>query len=144
MLRVSVANPNPHSYPHPQVVTGPTQDDPYYGPCLEILDQAVEWAEKHEIQVLLDLHGNPGGESTEKPCGHANPKWEFSLWRREEALEVLRIVAERYCENECVTGIQVCNEPAWSIKPEDLVKHYIQAAKIIREVTVSHETKFQP
>ena len=53
------------------------------------------------------LHGNPGGESGEKPCGRANPSWSFSDWRREEALRVLRIVAERYKGYPCVAGIQV-------------------------------------
>ena len=39
------------------VVTGPTRGDPYCGPCMEHLDNVVQWCEKHGLQVLLDLHG---------------------------------------------------------------------------------------
>jgi hypothetical protein len=57
--------------------------------------------------VLLDLHGNPGGESAEKPCGRARRDWSFSMWRREESLECLTIVAKRYKDRDCVAGLQV-------------------------------------
>ena len=42
------------------IVTGPTCGDPYVGPALELLDQVVVWAKDHNLEVLLDLHGNPG------------------------------------------------------------------------------------
>ena len=29
----------------------------YVGPSIELIDAAVEWAARHGLQVLLDLHG---------------------------------------------------------------------------------------
>ena len=57
--------------------------------------------------MLLDLHGNPGGESGEKPCGRTKRDWNFGHWRRDEALNCLRIIAERYKDFDCVAGVQV-------------------------------------
>jgi aryl-phospho-beta-D-glucosidase BglC (GH1 family) len=56
---------------------------------------------------LLDLHGNPGGETEDKPCGRSNEAWCFEDWRRDEALEILSMVAERYKGEPHVTGFQV-------------------------------------
>ena len=96
------------------IVTGPTHGDPYVGPSIELIDAAVEWAARHGLQVLLDLHGNPGGETEEKVCGRAKPDWSWEDWRRDEALEVIALLADRYKEYDHVTGLQVCNEPSRS------------------------------
>ncbi|CAK0894982.1 unnamed protein product, partial [Prorocentrum cordatum] len=107
------------------VVTGPTLGDPFVGPALGVLDQVVERARAAGLQVLLDLHGNPGGESSERPCGRAWRGWSWRSWRQEEALEVLRQVAARYCGSECVTGLQVCNEPSEAIPIGVLCDFYL-------------------
>ena len=57
--------------------------------------------------MLLDLHGNPGGETEEKPCGRQNDNWCFEDWRRDEALEILSMLAERYKSLDHVVGFQV-------------------------------------
>ena len=51
------------------IVTGPTEGDAYMGPAIHHLDDAVRWCGVHGLQVLLDLHGNPGGESRAKVSG---------------------------------------------------------------------------
>ena len=115
------------------VVTGPTRGDPYCGPCMEHLDNVVQWCEKHGLQVLLDLHGNPGGESGEKPCGKADATWTFNEWRRDEAIHVLRVIAGRFKDFACVAGIQVANETGRKVDPKRLCQHYVDCAKAIRE-----------
>eukprot|EP00746_Dinoflagellata_sp_MGD_P007683 gnl/MRDRNA2_/MRDRNA2_115252_c0_seq1.p1 gnl/MRDRNA2_/MRDRNA2_115252_c0~~gnl/MRDRNA2_/MRDRNA2_115252_c0_seq1.p1 ORF type:complete len:617 (+),score=105.43 gnl/MRDRNA2_/MRDRNA2_115252_c0_seq1:108-1958(+) len=114
-------------------VTGPSQGDIYEGPALEFLDRAITWAEKYGLQVVLDLHGAPGGESGDKPCGHVNRSWKPSSWRTEESLEVLRILCTRFRNAECVSGIQVCNEPCETVPVEDLCRFYDQAVAVVRE-----------
>jgi hypothetical protein len=32
-------------------VIGPSNGDPYVGPCLEYVDRVVDWCEKHGLQV---------------------------------------------------------------------------------------------
>mmetsp|Transcript_27897 Transcript_27897/g.85165 ORF Transcript_27897/g.85165 Transcript_27897/m.85165 type:complete len:588 (+) Transcript_27897:192-1955(+) len=115
------------------IVTGPTHGDPYIGPNLELLDCAVRWAGENGLQVLLDLHGNPGGETEEKPCGRQNDNWCFEDWRRDEALEILSMLAERYKSLDHVVGFQVCNEPSRTrIEPVDLMGHYRAAVAAVR------------
>mmetsp|Transcript_22954 Transcript_22954/g.37991 ORF Transcript_22954/g.37991 Transcript_22954/m.37991 type:complete len:446 (+) Transcript_22954:1-1338(+) len=122
------------------IVTGPTNGDPYIGPALELIDDAVEWAGRHGLEVLLDLHGNPGGETEEKPCGRGNPDWCFEAWRRDEALDVLAMLAERYRDFEHVTGLQVCNEPSrFRIEPPKLLEHYLNAVATVREAGMPPE-----
>ncbi|CAK0790482.1 unnamed protein product, partial [Prorocentrum cordatum] len=94
------------------IVTGPTCGEPFVGPGLEHLDRAVDLAERFGFQVVLDLHGNPGGESGAVPTGRRNPRWTEADWRREEALQVLAAVAGRFAGRRCVAGIQVANEPS--------------------------------
>merc|ERR1740129_1387933 len=118
---------------------GPTEGDPYVGPALGLLDQVVESAQKAGLQVLLDLHGNPGGETADRPCGHKWRRWSWRCWRRDEALEVLRQVAVRYRDSECVTGVQVCNEPSESIPVEILCDHYERAVSVIRAAGMGPE-----
>jgi hypothetical protein len=115
------------------IITGPTHGDPYMGPDVEKVDNIVQWAREANLQVLLDLHGNPGGESEEKPCGRENKHWCFEHWRRGESLEVIRTIASRYAHESHVTGVQVCNEPSKKIDPKLLVRHYVKCVAAVRE-----------
>ena len=51
---------------------------------LEQLDAAVDLVESHDLQLLLDLHGGPGGESGDRPCGRVDPNWSWEKWRVDE------------------------------------------------------------
>jgi glucan 1,3-beta-glucosidase len=93
------------------IITGATQGDRYHGPCLDMLDKAVDMAATAGLQVVLDLHGCPGGENGLRPCGRERAGWAYQDWRVEESLEVLRRVASRYKDAAAVTGIQVCFYP---------------------------------
>ena len=35
-----------------------------------------------------DLHGAPGGENGERPCGRTDPSWTWEKWRSDEAFLV--------------------------------------------------------
>ncbi|CAJ1366741.1 unnamed protein product, partial [Effrenium voratum] len=114
------------------VVCGASGGDPYVGPGLEFLDRALTWCRQLGLQALLDLHGAPGGESAEAPCGRESSKWRWQLWRFDESLEALRILAQRYKGHPAVTGISVCNEPSEKVPAEVLCKFYDQAVRAIR------------
>eukprot|EP00927_Polykrikos_kofoidii_P039221 TRINITY_DN33650_c0_g1_i1.p1 TRINITY_DN33650_c0_g1~~TRINITY_DN33650_c0_g1_i1.p1 ORF type:complete len:737 (+),score=144.49 TRINITY_DN33650_c0_g1_i1:108-2318(+) len=115
------------------IVSGPTHGDSFVGPALEHLDHVVDLAEKFDFQVVLDLHGNPGGESAEVPCGRHDSSWTQGRWRRDEALEVLGTVAKRYADRRCVAGVQVANEPSTSCNIDSLCDWYEQAIQVIRD-----------
>jgi glucan 1,3-beta-glucosidase len=115
------------------IVLGRTARDPYHGPGLQYLDRAVRWAEETGLQVLLDLHGAPGGESGSAPCGRKQKaEWHWEHWRFNESLRALRIIARRYCSCPAVTGVAVCNEPSASVPSEVLCGFYRKALEAIR------------
>eukprot|EP00928_Gymnodinium_smaydae_P023109 TRINITY_DN19194_c0_g1_i1.p1 TRINITY_DN19194_c0_g1~~TRINITY_DN19194_c0_g1_i1.p1 ORF type:complete len:642 (+),score=75.47 TRINITY_DN19194_c0_g1_i1:58-1983(+) len=118
------------------VVLGPGAGEPYVGPAIEYIDRAVAWAEELGLQILLDLHGAPGGESGDPPCGHQmSPEgsWKWRQWRFDESLDALKILAERYRNREAVTGIAVCNEPSSAVPARKLCEFYDLAVRTIRE-----------
>lgn len=121
------------------VVLGKTGRDPYHGPALEYLDRAVRWAEELGLQVVLDLHGAPGGESGKAPCGRKAHSWEWDKWRMASSLRALRQVALRYQSSPAVTGIAVCNEPSPKVPTEALSGFYQRAIDVIRKCGMSAE-----
>merc|ERR1719253_695402 len=87
----------------------------------------------YDLQVLLDLHGAPGGESTDKPCGRMKKDWCWQQWRFDDSIKVLEIVAARYRGHPAVTGIAVCNEPSETIPADVLCQFYDRAIRAIRK-----------
>lgn len=116
-------------------VLGPSAGEPYEGPALEYVDRAVQWAEACGLQIVLDLHGCPGGESGEAPCGRRQRPlgtWRHSQWRIDATLQTLEVLVQRYRKCSCVTGIAVCNEPSNCIPKPKLCGYYDKAIKLIR------------
>jgi len=115
------------------VVMGPADGEAYIGPCLEYVDRAVAWCKAYGLQAMLDLHGAPGGESGDRPCGRERRDWNWSEWRMEDSLEALKVLAKRYSGHPSVTGISVCNEPSDRLPIEVLCEFYNRACNVIRE-----------
>eukprot|EP00927_Polykrikos_kofoidii_P025129 TRINITY_DN22645_c0_g2_i1.p1 TRINITY_DN22645_c0_g2~~TRINITY_DN22645_c0_g2_i1.p1 ORF type:complete len:924 (-),score=94.27 TRINITY_DN22645_c0_g2_i1:838-3609(-) len=118
------------------IVIGSTSGDPYVGPALEYVDRAVQWAEELGLQILLDLHGAPGGESAETPCGRRQRplgQWRWRHWRFAESLLALEVLSKRYSSSRTVTGIAVCNEPAPQVPSATLCRFYSQAVATVRK-----------
>lgn len=116
-------------------VLGPAAGEPYVGPALEYIDRAVAWADECGLQVLLDLHGCPGGESCDAPCGRRQRPvgtWRWDNWRLDETLAALEVLAKRYSACNAVTGIQVCNEPSRTVPARALCTFYDNAVDVIR------------
>jgi len=117
------------------VVLGPSAGEPYAGPGLEYLDRAVDWAEECGLQLVLDLHGCPGGESGEAPCGRRQRPvgtWHWRDWRFAQSLEALKVVTLRYRSRKCITGIAVCNEPSNTVPLARLCHYYDRAVDTVR------------
>eukprot|EP00913_Durusdinium_trenchii_P004018 g3721.t1 len=77
------------------VVQEPGAGEAYEGPCLEALDRAVALIEDvGALQLLLDLHGCPGGESGDRPCGRHDSSWSWERWRTDEVRDETRRTVE--------------------------------------------------
>lgn len=82
--------------------------------------------------MLLDLHGCPGGESGDAPCGRVNRQWDWTCWRQHETLRALELVARRFKGRRHVKGLAVCNEPSRHVPAQVLASFYDQAVRVIR------------
>ena len=86
-----------------------------YVHCSEYLDRAFDWAEKHGLKILVDLHTAPGGHNGTDNSGICG----ICLWstKREYVdytVDVLAKIARRYGRREAMWGIGVLNEPMCS------------------------------
>lgn len=83
------------------------------------LDQAVEWARKYGMYVILDLHGAPGGQSVDHTTGREGQNY---LWSDEECRRrtvwLWRCIAERYRDEPVVAAYDLLNEPFGDYKTE--------------------------
>ena len=76
------------------------------------LDRALEWAGKRGMYVILDLHGAPGGQSSDHHTGQANQNRFFRDPRHiEHAERVWQTVARRYHNRAEVAAFDMLNEP---------------------------------
>lgn len=95
-------------------------DRPPFIGCIEELDKAFSWAEKYDLQILIDLHTAPlsqNGFDNGGICGVC--KWSQTPEEVEFVLNVLEKLAERYGQRKGLFGITPINEPVteplWSV-----------------------------
>lgn len=92
-------------------------DRPPFQGCIEYLDQAFAWAEKYELQILIDLHTVAGSQNGYDNGGITGVcKWCKNPDEVEFALSVLERLAQRYGKRSGLYGIEVLNEPiSWLV-----------------------------
>lgn len=87
-------------------------DRPPFIGCIEYLDLAFDWAEKYQLQILIDLHTTPGSQNGFDNGGLTGVcKWHKNESDVEFVLTVLERLAERYRNRKELYGIEVLNEP---------------------------------
>lgn len=85
--------------------------EPFIG-CIEELDKAFAWAEKYDLQILIDLHTAPmsqNGFDNGGICGVC--KWSQTPEEVDFILDVLEKLAKRYGNRKGLLGITPINEP---------------------------------
>ena len=133
--RMSAMGLNAVRIPLPWHVFGSQTERESYISCIDYIDRALEWAEKYEMRVLLDLATVPGGQ------GDANGSsvtpdivgdWHSSVSGRAVALETLERLAERYGERDGLLGIELLDSPVMSVRKnlftvtEGIPSHYLR------------------
>ncbi|MCD7838584.1 MAG: cellulase family glycosylhydrolase [Clostridiales bacterium] len=87
-------------------------DRPPFIGCIEELDKAFSWAEKYDLQILIDLHTAPlsqNGFDNGGLCGVC--KWSQTPEEVDFVLNVLEKLAKRYGQRKGLFGITPINEP---------------------------------
>ena len=101
--------------------------------AIEYVDKAFEWAARHHIGVILDLHAAPGSQNGKDHSGRIGD----IAWNEPESLaKSLRLIerlAQRYKGRDSLIGIELLNEPSWLNKRKFLRQYYEHGYDIVRK-----------
>ncbi len=104
---------------------------------LQMIDRVIEWGEKYEIHICLNIHGAPGY------CVNEKTKQGYNLWKDEEPLELFvsywQTFAKRYKGiSSKKLSFNLLNEPrAFSgdeMTKEDFIRVMTYTTQKIREI----------
>lgn len=95
--------------PVPWYCYGNISNHKRYVGCIELIDEAVEWAEKTDLNLILSLYINPGAAlgSDEIIDRHLTDIKQV----RKAGVEVLYALAKRYANRSSVYGYELANNP---------------------------------
>ena len=114
--------------------------DPEYGGDFSWLDRCVRWCGKNGVYVIIDLHGAPGGQSTESRI--VGERSTGALWSdeqfRQQTIDWWKTVADRYKDEPAVAGYDLLNESYTVDKMDTLAAFYSELYKAIREIDPKH------
>jgi glucan 1,3-beta-glucosidase len=85
---------------------------PYTPGAWPYLLQAVSWARKHSIHVIIDLHGAPGSQNGYDNSGQRTPDpvWAVNPANVSRTLDIIKYIATNL--GDMVDVIELLNEPA--------------------------------
>ncbi len=84
-----------------------------YVPCVSYVDKLFDWAEKHGLRVILDLHTAPDSQNGYDNGGiGAVCKWASRKENISRTLDVLEELAHMYGKRDAFLGLELLNEPA--------------------------------
>jgi hypothetical protein len=109
-----------------------------------LIDRLIRWCENHNLWVLLDLHGAPGGQTgtniDDSPNGR--PELFMNNLYRAQTIELWKAIATRYKDDTVVLGYDLLNEPLpneWQHTYMDELKQlYIDLTVAIRSIDSNH------
>ncbi|WP_245701111.1 glycoside hydrolase family 5 protein [Sanguibacter gelidistatuariae] len=108
------------------------------------IDRAIEWCEKHDLWILLDLHGAPGGQTGTNidDSEHGKPELFMDERFRAQTIALWQEIARRYKDRTSVLGYDLLNEPLpneWQhIYADELIALYVDLTAAIREIDTDH------
>lgn len=112
---------------------------PYVGGGFRYLDRLFEWVEGCGLAVIIDIHGAPDSQNGHDHSGRPGTVgWGSADNSVAATLAFLKKLIGRYGHQPQLIGIEVLNEPAWSIGTDVLIDYYRQAHLIIRHGCAAH------
>ncbi|KOH01092.1 glucan exo-1,3-beta-glucosidase [Saccharomyces eubayanus] len=120
-----------------------TYKDPYISDGLQLkyLNQALEWAQKYELNVWIDLHGVPGSQNGFDNSGqrilYGDLGWLRSNDTRKLTLAVWKKMFETFLnggDKSPVVGLEIVNEPlGGKIDMSNITQMYYEAFDLFKE-----------
>ncbi len=110
---------------------------------VQYIDKCVGWCKKHEVYMILDMHGAPGGQTgtniddSEKDL----PELFIEARYQEELIKLWTLLASRYEGEACIAAYDLLNEPLpkWFSQYNHFVLPlYRRITEAIRQVDQKH------
>lgn len=97
---------------HYSMVMDKTEPGMYKESGFVRLDNAISMAKANGLYVILDLHGAPGGQSTDQPTGRidSNELWDSPEYQ-EMTVNLWKELALRYHDEPAIAAYDILNEP---------------------------------
>ena len=98
------------------------------------LDQNIEWAEKHDVYLILNMHAPQGGYQSQ---GNGDALWNQTE-NQNRLVALWKAIADRYKGEDRIAGFGPVNEP---VPPQSMTQWSVLAQKLvdgIREVDKNH------
>ncbi len=106
------------------------------------LDQVLIWCKRHRLDVILDMHGAPGGQSDKEI---ADSDGVARLWTEYETymphvITIWTEIARRYKDETIIIGFDLLNEPVTpsGYGAEDVLRFHTDLIPEIRAVNENH------
>lgn len=110
---------------HYNLFTLPAEQEPVPGQNtwltngFRLVDDLLTWCESHQLYLILDMHGCPGGQGHDQPISDYNPP-ALSLWEsstnRAKLVALWQELASRYANHPWIGGYDLINEPNWTFE----------------------------
>ncbi len=111
-----------------------------------LMDSLVSWCKKHQVYVIIDMHGAPGGQTGQNIDDSSKDKPELFMFEKNQDLliEFWQKIAEKYKNEPTVAAYNLINEPlpgrtgAAEKYKHLLVPLYERLIKEIRKIDQKH------
>lgn len=97
---------------------------------ISYLKNALSWAQKYNLGVILDLHAAPGAQNCDWHADSEKAKalfWEKKSYR-EQALDIWETVIDEFKDEPALVGFDVINEPVLGNKPTAILADFYKSA----------------
>ncbi len=108
--------------------------DGFIGGGFRYIDALFEWAKEYNVDVLLCVHAVQGSQNGDDHSGRAGKRrWFITPRYRENTIQFVERLAERYGQQPTLLGIELVNEPrvkGWWDRWV-LTRYYLRAGRIV-------------
>ncbi|KAM7252999.1 hypothetical protein ACFE04_025617 [Oxalis oulophora] len=115
-----------------------TPPAPFVSGSLNALDNAFSWAQKYNVQIIIDLHAAPGSQNgyEHSASRDGSQEWGLSDENIQQTVQVIDFLTERYAKSRSLYAVELINEPlSPGASLDSLTKYYKAGYDAVRKHT---------